>query len=99
MRETRTDTNFWQQYKAIAAGKNKMQHAILWTFFVVAAALMWMAKKLHLTYNAINVLAYYWLVPATWTFMIDWKMDCHLVTPLFDVFCPILTIHIISICR
>lgn len=29
MREIRTDTNFWQQYKAIAAGKNKMQRAIL----------------------------------------------------------------------
>ncbi len=92
MKETRTETNIWQKCITIAVGKNRFQRTIIWIFAVVAAGLMWMTRKMHLTYNAINVLAYYWLVPASWTFMIDWKLDCHLVTPLFYVFVPVLTI-------
>lgn len=92
MKETRTETRVWQKCKETAAGKSKSQRAILWIFAVVASGLMRMARKMHLTYNAINVLIYYWLVPATWTFMIDWKVDCHLTTPMFGVFFPILTV-------
>lgn len=92
MKETRTTTKVWEQYKEMASGCNRTKKTILWIFAVVAAALMWMARKTHLTYNAINVLVYYWLIPASWTFMLDRKLDCQIVTPLYSGFLPVLTL-------
>jgi len=80
----------------MASGKSRLQKAVLWNFALVAAGLLWMAHKLNLTYNAINILVYYWLVPATWTFMIDWNLDGKIATPLFDGFFPIFTILLYS---
>lgn len=93
MKETRTTTNAWQQYKAIASGKKTIfQKSVMLIFGFVAAALLWIARKLHLTYNAVNVLVYYWLIPATWTFMIDWKLDCQISLAGYDGFIPLLTV-------
>jgi len=92
MKESRTINQVWKQYNEIAADKNKLQKAIIWTFAIVAAGLVWMARKMHLTYKAINVLVYYWLVPATWAFMIDWKLDAHISAPIYDGFFPLLTL-------
>lgn len=92
MRETRSLKKLWKQYADMAAGKNRFTKTILWIFAIVAAGLLWSAKKMHLSYNAINVLVYYWLVPATWTLMIDWMIDCQIATPLYEGFCPMLTI-------
>lgn len=51
MKETRTTTNAWQQYKAIASGKKTIfQKSVMLIFGFVAAALLWIARKLHLTY-------------------------------------------------
>lgn len=94
MKETRTTTNVWKQCKEFASGKNELQKAVIWIFAVVAAGLVWMARKMHLTYNAVNVLVYYWLIPATWTFMLDWKLDCHISIASHDVFFPMLTVFL-----
>lgn len=92
MKEIRTSEKLWKQCKELAANKNRFQKFMIWVFAIVAAGLLWLARKSHLTYNAINVLVYYWLVPATWTFMIDWKLDCQITTPFAESFFPILTV-------
>lgn len=91
MKETRTTHDVWKKYKEFASGKNKFQIAVIWIFALVAAGLVWMARKMHLSYNAVNVLVYYWLVPATWTFMIDWKLDCQIATFAYEGFFPMFT--------
>ena len=97
MKETRTTHDVWKKYKEFTSGKNKFQIAVIWIFALVAAGLVWMARKMHLTYNAVNVLVYYWLVPATWTFMIDWKLDCHIATFVFEGFFPMFTTLLCSV--
>lgn len=94
MKETRTIKNLWQQYEEKAEGKNRFTKSILWIFAIVAAGLLWTAKKMNLTYNAINVIVYYWIVPATWTIMIDWKIDCWVQTPVYTGFFPALTVFL-----
>lgn len=41
------------------------------TFRFVASALYAIAKMFGLTYNQVNILAYYLLIPLTWTVMLD----------------------------
>lgn len=76
----------------LAKGKSGWQKGVIWTFAVVSAGLFWMARRMHLTYNAINVLVYYWLIPASWTMMIDWRVDWQVATPWGEGFCPLLTL-------
>ena len=41
------------------------------TFTLVANALLWIGRKTGLTYNEINILVYYLLIPLSWTIMVD----------------------------
>lgn len=47
-------------------------------FSIVAQALSWVACKLDLTYNEVNILVYYLFIPLSWTVM----FDCWLGMPL-----------------
>lgn len=67
--------SIWQHYKLNAQGKSAVSRFVIMTFAVVAIALEWMARKLHITYNEINVIAYYWLIPVSWTLLLDYKLD------------------------
>ena len=40
-------------------------------FNITAKALMKLAQKLHLTYNEVNIIVYYMIVPLTWAVMLD----------------------------
>ena len=40
----------------------------------VADSLFWIASKVGLTYNEINIIVYYLLIPLSWTLMIDYKL-------------------------
>ena len=45
------------------------------TIFVkVANALLLLAKKFHTTYNAVNIVVYYCLVPLFWAAILDYKL-------------------------
>lgn len=48
------------------------------TFNVVADALMFIGRKTGLTYNEVNILVYYLLIPLSWTVM----LDCRLGEPI-----------------
>ena len=47
-------------------------------FNIVANSLLWIANKTGLTYNEINVLLYYLIIPLSWTIL----FDCWLGLPL-----------------
>lgn len=47
-------------------------------FNVVADSLLWIARKTKLTYNEVNILLYFLIVPLSWTVL----FDCWLGLPL-----------------
>lgn len=51
-------------------------------FNIVANSLVWVGKKTGLTYNEVNILVYYLLIPLTWTVMLDCRLHMPLTTAL-----------------
>ena len=49
-------------------------------FAFVANSLLFIGKKTGLTYNEVNILVYYLLIPLSWTIMIDVKIGLPLTT-------------------
>ena len=84
--------SIWQNYKLEAQGKSAVSRFVIMTFAVVAIALEWMARKLHITYNEINVVVYYWLIPLSWTLLLDYKLDASIDVMGCQGYLPILTI-------
>lgn len=41
------------------------------TFKVVARSLLWIGRKTGLTYNEVNILVFYLIIPLSWTIMFD----------------------------
>ena len=52
-------------------------------FAVVAGVEVLIAKLTGTTYNEVNIVVYYLLIPLSWTVMIDYLMKLPLLTPLF----------------
>ena len=55
---------------------------ILGVFGIVAASLRLMAKALHMTYNEINIIVYYLIIPLSWCIMLDYIIGLPITTPL-----------------
>ena len=49
-------------------------------FSIVALSLNKLATLLHLTYNEINIIVYYLLIPLTWTIMLDFYIGTPITT-------------------
>ena len=56
---------------------------ILGIFGIVAASLRLMAKVLHMTYNEINIIVYYLIIPLSWFIMLDYIMGLPITTPIW----------------
>lgn len=56
---------------------------ILGIFGIVAASLRLMAKALHMTYNEINIIVYYLIIPLSWCIMLDYIMGLPITTPIW----------------
>ena len=52
-------------------------------FSIVAQGLVKLAKLFCITYNEINVIVYYFLIPLSWTIMFDYWIEKPLTTILF----------------
>ena len=52
-------------------------------FNAVAIFLDSTSQKLKITYNEINVIVYYLLIPLSWTIMVDFIIGAPITTPLF----------------
>ena len=56
---------------------------ILVVFGIVAASLRLMAKALHMTYNEINIIVYYLIIPLSWFIMLDYIIGLPITTPIW----------------
>ena len=51
-------------------------------FAIVANSLNQIAKKFGITYNEINIIVYYLLIPLSWAIMVDFIIKLPIFTPL-----------------
>lgn len=59
----------------------------------VAHSLLWIASKVGLTYNEINIIVYYLLIPLSWTLLIDYKLrNPYTTVSLLLIWCVILVL-------
>ena len=56
---------------------------ILGVFGIVAAGLNLIAKALHMTYNEINIIVYYLIIPLSWCIMLDYIIGLPITTPIW----------------
>ena len=56
---------------------------ILGVFGIVAAGLNLIAKALHMTYNEINIIVYYLIIPLSWCIMLDFIIGLPITTPIW----------------
>ena len=56
---------------------------ILGVFGAVALTLKVMAKALHMTYNEINIIVYYLIIPLSWCAMIDYIIGLPITTMIW----------------
>ena len=52
-------------------------------FSIVALSLNKLATLLHLTYNEINIIVYYFLIPLSWTIILDVWIGLPIITLIF----------------
>lgn len=49
-------------------------------FKAVAYSLSWIGKVIGMTYNEVNILLYYLIIPLSWTVMLDWWLGIPVTT-------------------
>ena len=57
-------------------------------FSAVQQFLEWIAKITHRTYHEVNIIVYYFLIPLTWTLMIDYIFSLPFIFSIaYSLFC------------
>ena len=56
-------------------------------FKIVAGILLYIEKKTRLTYNEINIIVYYFLIPLSWLVLLDIILGVHYLKIAFVVYC------------
>lgn len=56
-------------------------------FVATAVTLLYIGKALHLTYNAINIVIWYALLPLAWAGILDYKLHQLLFAPSWLLLC------------
>jgi len=56
-------------------------------FQIVASSLYGMARATGLTYNEVNILVYYFLIPLSWIVMLDHILEVHYIKISFVLVC------------
>ena len=51
-------------------------------FKIVAYTLLWISEKTKLTYNEVNILLYYLIIPLSWTILLDMILQMPITTPV-----------------
>ncbi len=60
---------------------------IIRIFKFVAIALLTIARKLNITYNEINIIVYYGIIPFTWCVMLDFIIKMPVFSPFWLILC------------
>ncbi len=56
-------------------------------FALTVKALLLIGKAFHLSYNAVNIIVWYMILPLAWVAILDYKLHQILFTPLWILFC------------
>ena len=56
-------------------------------FKIVAKSLSCLGRKTGLTYNEINIIVYYFIIPFSWLLILDIIFDFHYLKCSFAIFC------------
>ena len=72
-----------EEYSKLTLVEKIITVVMLPIFAVVAGAELLIAKLTGTTYNEVNIVVYYLLIPLSWTVMLDYLMKLPLLTPLF----------------
>ena len=72
-----------EEYSKLTLVEKIITVVMLPIFAVVAGVEVLIAKLTGTTYNEVNIVVYYLLIPLSWTVMIDYLMKLPLLTPLF----------------
>lgn len=59
-------------------------------FNLTVKVLLFIGKTFHLSYNAVNVIIWYMLIPLLWTAILDYKLHCVILTPAWLLLCSII---------
>ena len=72
-----------EEYSKLTLVEKIITVVMLPIFAVVAGVEVLIAKLTGTTYNEVNIVVYFLLIPLSWTVMIDYLMKLPLLTPLF----------------
>ena len=56
-------------------------------FAITARVLLQVGKLLHLSYNAVNIIVWYMLLPLAWAAILDYKLHQVVFAPVWILFC------------
>lgn len=71
------ETDFIQEYHQGNVVKKASLIVVGIVFGIVCAFLQLCAKLFHVTYNTVNVVSYYFLIPLSWTILLDRYLEIH----------------------
>ena len=75
------------QIQQIKNNKCMSKTLINWIFSVTAKTLLHVGMLFHLTYNAINVIVWYALLPLAWAAILDYKLHQIFFAPCWALLC------------
>lgn len=70
-------------FESLSWGEKIVMAVMIPIFAVVAGIEKLIAKLTGLTYNEVNIIVYYLLIPLSWTVMIDYITRIPFLTPMF----------------
>lgn len=60
---------------------------VIMPFAITAKTLLYIGKRCHLTYNAINIIVWYVLLPLPWAGILDYKLHQLIFAPFWILLC------------
>jgi len=77
--------NIKQYFSTLSLVEKIVMGVMIPIFAVVAGVEHLIAKLMGLTYNEVNIIVYYMLIPLSWTVMVDYITALPLLTPMFII--------------
>ena len=77
--------NIKQYFSTLSLVEKIVMGVMIPIFAVVAGVEHLVAKLTGLTYNEVNIIVYYMLIPLSWTVMVDYITALPLLTPMFII--------------
>lgn len=71
---------------------NRFQYTLLGAFIIfpfvlTVKVLLFIGKLFHLSYNAVNIIVWYMLLPLVWTAILDYKLHKIILSPMWLLIC------------